>query len=273
MEISPTPASILRETVDDILANPGAAVRISVPTVAAIALTLLVTALGVTASDGGASAGPAILVALMIAGAALVVGFTWTAVAWHRHVILGEPAGALLPRWPSGHLLGYFGRSILVSLVVIAVLIVPLLIASQIAPTSSSLTETSQSYELLSFPADFSPLSIVVWAVLSALTWGVSLRAGLILPARAIGEPKTLGEVWAVTKGRFVSFFAPLGLIIAVVFAVLDLTTGVVPFGGVTELLAAWLQMMIGIGILTRLHIGYFGHTAPSLLNLGTKAD
>jgi hypothetical protein len=90
------------------------------------------------------------------------------------------------------------------------------------------------------------------------------LRAGLILPASAIGEPKTLGDVWNKTNGRFLTFFAPLGLVLALVFAVLDVTTSYFAFGGVSQLLSMWLQVMIGIGILTREYTGFFGHSAHS---------
>lgn len=269
-----TPASALKSTVDDILGKPGVAFRISMPLVlvTVVLFVLVVTTLNafedtlVVPSEQGLTFWLVGLLAVVFGVFALVVCWTWTAVAWHRHVILGEQPGTLLPPWPGGRLLGYVGRSILVFIVVAVISIGPLILASAIAPTSTSddpMDGTMRSYEFGGMPPDFSPLSLVVWVVLAALIWGVSLRVGLILPAGAIDRPKTLGETWGATKGRFLNLFAPLGLVIAVVFAVLDLTTSVFSFGGVAELASVWLQSMIGIGILTRLHIGFFG-SAPA---------
>lgn len=259
-------AQILRETVDDIFSDPRGSIQCLAPTLFGLAL-IVVGGFLTIAIGGGAGIGrdDSTTAGQIGAGAvlflALLVGWLWTAVSWHRMIVLGERPGRVFPSWHGGNILGYFGRGLLVALLVVLASLPLVMIASLIAPNTVDPAvggdPASYTYMIGSSPTDLSPLGIGVWFVMTAIVCGLSLRLSFILPAGAVNRPLSVGEAWSLTSGRFVSLFAPLGVLLALVVLSINLIAGLVSFGGVLDLFALSLETLLGIGVLTRLYI-YF---------------
>ena len=106
------------------------------------------------------------------------------AVAWHRYVLLEEIPQGWFPQIRTGLVLGYFGRSFLIGLVVaIAAGIVGGLLMAALGAIGGP---------ALAFVA---AIAIAVGAGL------IFYRLSLILPAGAIGNAMRMGESWRATAG------------------------------------------------------------------------
>jgi hypothetical protein len=267
-----TAGQVLRDTVDDIFADPRASVVCVAPILFTLAL-IFAAALALELTYGpdlssqmdsgpispgavGAFVGGAI--ALLLVG---VTSWLWTAVAWHRMVVLGEKPGFALPPWSGGKFLGYLGRTILIS-ILIAFGSIPLIsVAAIFAPDAVTMSDGAETgsyyYGVGMGPSDFSPMGLIVWLAMTAILYGFSLRLGLILPAGAVGRPMPLGEAWQLTSGRFASLFLPLGVLLTLVDLCINSLASLVSFGGVPDIFALGLTTLIGIGVLTRLYMGF----------------
>lgn len=269
---------IVRETVDDILGDLRGALVCMMPLVAA-SFVMFAGLYGIfsltppeafdatgqvdyTAEDAGIFA-LAMIVLLIL----FVVAWPWSAVAWHRKVVLREGTSSVFPRWQGGRILGYIGRTILVSVLALLASIPLLLLASAVVPNvvSQGNDGTAQSYEYTmgDGPTDLSPLGLAMWLVLSGFIYGLFLRLSLILPAGAVGKRLGVGQVWEGTKGHFFSLFVPLGLLLSVISTVLSLIASLVSFGGVLDILTFGMVTLLGIGVLTRLYLHFFPWDAP----------
>lgn len=268
-------AQIFRETVDDIFSDLDGSLQCLAPTLVGLALIVVVGFLTIGVGSGSdigldVMPTPGQVVAFLILFLVLCVGWLWTAVAWHRMIVLGEKPGRVFPSWHGGKIFGYLGRGLLVVLLVLLASLPLAIIASLIAPNTVDPEvggdPTSYTYMIGSSPTDLSPLGIGVWFVMTAIVYGLSLRLSLILPAGAVGRPLSLGEAWSLTTGRFVGLFAPLGILLALVVLAINLIAGLVSFGGVLDLFALSLETLLGIGVLTRLYI-YFTDRGQALVD------
>jgi hypothetical protein len=267
-----TAGQVLRETVDDIFADPRASLVCLVPLVFAFALIFAaVVALELTYGtdlssqtesaqiDTGAVGW--IVAAVIALVLIMVTSWLWTAVAWHRMVILGEKPGFALPPWRGGKFLGYFARTILISILLIFGSIPLLAVAAIFAPDAVEISDGTETgsyyYGVGTGPSDFSPLGLIVWLAVTAIIYGFSLRLGLILPAGAVGRAMPLGEAWQLTSGKFASLFLPLGVLLTLVDLCINFVASLVSFGGVLDMFALGLTTLIGIGVLTRLYMGF----------------
>jgi hypothetical protein len=171
---------------------------------------------------------------------ASVVCTVWIAVAWHRYVLIGEDSTGWLPRWDGGNVLGYFGRSMLLGLVVVGA-IVPL-----------SLLVATLGGVLGAFAM---PL------VVAGGVFAVLYRFGLILPARAMGRDMALLESWNATRDTGGTIAS---LVLVTIAMTLLVQVPTVVSGNAQSLLSViysaitgWFVLMIGTSILTSLYGHY----------------
>lgn len=178
---------------------------------------------------------------------------SWVAVSWHRFVLLEEYPGLLpalsgRPVWP------YLGRVIILAMLMVLISIplglgiglisAPFVMNSGVG-TTGELTGTFAVVSLL--------LGIAFAAILSWL-W---LRWGLTLPAIAVGKPMGLRESWAATKPMSGAILAASLILFAISIAitfVIDRIFGVSVIAIVLGLIVNWINIMVGISMLTTLY-------------------
>lgn len=161
--------------------------------------------------------GPEMLLTLLLGIASL-----WTIVAWHRFVLLEEYPSSL-PAFHGDRMLVYFGKSILISLV----MIIPM------AGLGLVIGLLGQVLPILSIFAVLLIIPAVVW---------MFYRLSPLLAAAAVGQPMKLTEAWvatssisgAVVVAAVLTFFVgiALQLIGGLIFAI-------IPFVGIAGLVLA----------------------------------
>jgi hypothetical protein len=250
--------AIVRQTVDDILSAPGRAFVCLMPCIAGAAILiglLVVYSNLITGFPGTATIAAAVILFVIF----VFTCYTWTAVAWHRMVILSEPSRGLMPPWPGSLITGYIGRSLLL-MILLLLLMIPFFIVFSAVNTVLPLGSDGQSFKFMlgEPPTSFAPQYLLVWVLFNGILAGLLLRISLILPGGAIGHPIPLAAAWDATRGHFLSLFVPLGLLLPIINLVFSLVSSVASFGGVLEILSAMLLLLLGIGVVTRLYMLFF---------------
>ena len=248
--------------------NLGLALKVSlVPYGIALAATILLGGAGLAsmaaldptdpvateAAFSGAAAGAALLVV-----AIFVVASLWVAVAWHRATLLEEPVG-WVPPFHGGPILGYFGRSLLIGIVLAFAYLALALVAGLLG-------------------ALLPPLAILVLLAGTVALVVVFYRLATILPAGAVERPMGLGEAWSATSGASGAI-----LLVAVLTVALSLALqlpGLLVGGGlgavgdpaaaatgglisvIYGVVVQWILLMVGISVLTVLY-GHFVEDRP----------
>ena len=171
-----------------------------------------------------------------------VVSSLWIAVGWHRFVLTGETPPGFVPRWHGSEMLSYFGRSLLIGLLLIAIASVIGGLALGLAAQVPALT------------------GMVVFGLVGLCSY-VFFRLGLVLPAAALGQSLKLRESWDATK-RDTTALVQLAVIVMggrlliEIPGMIDGTTGGV-VSLVYNVVLNWFVTMIGVSLLTTLY-GYF---------------
>jgi len=210
---------------------------------ATIVVVGLVLAMGVplaafdeNASDlpPGVSPGSFIFLVLVLMIVVSVVMF-WIAVSWHRFILLEEYPSGIFPTFRFDRILAYFGRGLLLGLLMI-VAYIPLMII------------------FLGLAGNMALVAVIV-AVLYVLFMIVCFyRLTVILPAAAIGKPVSLGEAWASTKGTAGSIL--ILLIVAALFQiVVQLIFALLAF---IPVLGVLLTVFFGILVLPMINVSIF---------------
>ncbi len=179
--------------------------------------------------------------------------FLWIAVAWHRFVLLQERPGLILPAFHGRQILSYFGRGVLVGLILIAVAIPLEILATVIVLPGVMASGTVPT------PGAAVPLVLIVSVVILGVPLSyIYYRLCLVLPAAAIGKPLRLGQSWAMTKKATGGIW--LVVIAVVLVSVLNgLVNPLLGFGlGGTILrsLIGFVLFLFGISFMTTLY-GY----------------
>ncbi|HMR29762.1 MAG TPA: hypothetical protein PKA13_02515 [Geminicoccaceae bacterium] len=190
----PLPArELVARTYQDVIANRDGLVRIGLPwLVGPFVLNVLGTAIeGVVVS--------------LIADLASFVGLSAIAVAWHRHVILGEPLSGPIAS-VNGRVLRYLLLGVLVSLLAV----IPGILIVSAASTVGLVDGEGSLLSVLALAAAFFA-AVMVFA-----------RLQLVFPGVAIGDPAGLRGSWQMTRGNGGRLLAGLLLtILPVIGAVL----------------------------------------------------
>lgn len=176
---------------------------------------------------------------LILAVVSLIISL-WIAVAWHRYILLEEIPDGYLPQWHGDRMAAYFGRSILIMLVMLGVILVssvPLIIGMSGA-----------------IGGPFLALGII-FAIF------VFYRLCAILPSSAMGKPITMREAWVATEGTTGTIIV---LIICMIVCLFLMFMPAALFGAISTalgmaylIIAQWFVTMFGISIFTTFY-GYF---------------
>lgn len=164
----------------------------------------------------------------------------WIAVGWHRFVLLAEAPRGWLPPMRGPEMLRYFGRSALIGVLIVAViLVVSLMLATLVVPIAPDLA------------------GAVIGA--GALFVGMILfyRLAVVLPAGAIGRSMGFGEAMRLTSGH-TGTVVILALLTVGFTLLLDVPTLIDDTGGLVTLIyqvtVGWIGLMLGVGVLTALY-------------------
>lgn len=246
---------IFRHSVRQVFGNLGAALKVSgVLYLVQLGVTL---GLGVDFSqmdqatiqarvaDGSLSLVPLI----SIFAVSLVVGL-WITVAWHRYVLRSEWPKGVVPAFHGDRMAAYFGQSLLIGAVMLPVALIW-------AFAIGLLFFDPQAPEAVLTPVQ-RILSMLVLEV-PLLVFAFRFSAGL--PGVALGDGGGIGLAWRKTAGHTGDL-----ILVAVLASVLfwgieqpaALFAGSAPLVSRAWLIATgWVQMMVGISILTTLYGHY----------------
>ncbi len=185
--------------------------------------------------------------AILLSGLVTVLSGVWIAVAWHRYVLREEGAG-FLPVFLGGRFLGYFGKTLLIFLILLPIAAVLGVVAT---------------FLLIPFAQFGSPLGILM--VTGALVYlplvVIGLRLSTILPGVALmpGQPLTAG--WNATHGETANFVVLALLTLGMTLVVSVPSAFVFAPQSVPAILwnfaAGWFVTMVGVSILTTLYGHY----------------
>ena len=242
-----------------ILGNFGAAVRVSLPSLVAIVVVAglsitLFPALGMIEhpammETAPFSAGGVAMV--FLSAVAMAVAFLWSAVAWHRFILLEEYPGATGPRWNGAAIWRYFVAGIVLGLVLV-LLGVALGIVVGIASFAFGRPGGDGAMVLG---------AVLMFALVVVPLILVSYRLSPILPAAAVGERLSIKDAWAATRGAFWPFLI-LAIVTSLASWALGLPTPILMraslvLGLIWTIAVQWVTMLFGVSILTTIY-GYF---------------
>lgn len=170
---------------------------------------------------------------------AAAIASLWIAVNWHRYVLLEEIPAGPVPPFRGDLVLGYFGRSVLIALLLVVALFTLAIPAGLL---------------MTSMPGATLPL---VLATVAGVLY-VFLRLGVILPAGTLGRKLTLHNAWQATGAESGAIFA------LAVISVLGMTLVMIPnivagdslslLSTVYGLAVGWVVTMVGASLLTSLY-------------------
>ena len=185
-----------------------------------------------------------ILFAIIIMAATTTVLFCWVAVAWHRYALREEHPGRFLPRWHGDAASKYLGSSLRIFFVSIPIGLLLGIVFGVISALAGQGTFISTDGGVLGRAFNF----LVGYAL---------LRFALILPTAALGGRMKLGESWTLTEPFampvFVAQVFNMGFF-SVPFLVAQTPLGASLNSFAYFAVATWLQVMVGISILTTLY-------------------
>jgi len=169
-----------------------------------------------------------------------IITSLWIAVAWHRYILLEEVPEGFLPEWHGARMAAYFGRSLLIGLAMLGVVLLsalPMFVGIQGVLGSA----------LVTFGAIFSIF--------------LFYRVCAVLPSAAMGKPLTMAESWRATEGNTGTIIVLVLCMLVGVFALMLPGAILAPISltlSVVYLVAAqWFITMFGISIFTTFY-GYF---------------
>lgn len=206
---------------------------------------MVALALGVSPNLGEVAPTPEAAIRAMVAALAYLLGSLWIAVSWHRFVLGRDPGGAFVPPFHGALIWGYFWRSLAIAVIVMLVgMAIGMLAGMVVMPLIGGTWLGGVLMTLL--------------LVVPLLT--VMYRFSAILPGVALGQEVSLSDGWAATVGE-TGTVLQLAAISGVAGVLLGVPYFVLPVGSILTLLwdvaAGWLQLMVGVSILTTLYGHY----------------
>lgn len=188
--------------------------------------------------------------------AALVstVLWLWLVVGWHRYILLNEKP-TLVPAFRADRMLGYFGKSILIGLILIPL---GFILGFVVGGIASGMMHGGSNPVLALLV-----MGLVVYVPLAT----VGTRLATMLPGAALEPGVPVFSGWEATRGATVTI---LGIVVlSVVFVVILDFIGMRLFADpmsipalVYELVKQWVVAMVGASILTTLY-GHYVEKRP----------
>jgi hypothetical protein len=207
------------------------------------------------------------MVLVYTAGLLALLAGASIAVAWHRHIILGERPGLSGSNIVTISFWRYAAVGIAIFLVAFLPLLIFLLFAFFLAPFATS--------DVPYHPPKFPFLEFALFLLLYLVAMAIMLRLVLLLPARAAGNwSPTFRDSWNRTRGNtwrlfwgFVACIVPPGLLIQIfsleLFALNGFPTpadDVIRFVGIGAVLWAFYLLVtpIAVGFLSLSYLHFF---------------
>jgi hypothetical protein len=189
----------------------------------------------------------------IVAFVVAIVCFTWTAVAWHRYILLDETPG-WLPPFNGGRIWAYILRTILVALILIPVAIIAILVLGIVGGIiGGAIGQANQALGV--------GIAFVFVAAAYVVAIVVAYRLYASLPGAAIDNGAGIGDAWratAATWGTMLMLAIITVVISLLVSFVIGWVTGLAPTVGVVlQLVYSWIAGLVGVSIVTTLY-GYY---------------
>jgi hypothetical protein len=184
----------------------------------------------------------------MITMISMTFVYVWVVVGWHRYVLL-EESPSFVPKLEAGRIFAYLGKSLLIFLLLIPVVLVAGILFGIVGAVVGSM------------PPGAAGNPVFGMAIGVLLVFPISLfvyRMSPLLPAAAIGRTMTISQAWGAMKGEM-GMLAMLGLISTALTVALSLPTLLLLPLGTGPLMAyqfvvGWIQLMVGASIITTLY-------------------
>lgn len=196
--------------------------------------------LGTSSGQAGSDFGRILLAAVIF-----TVAFFWTAVAWHRFVLLGEISG-WRPPFHGRRMAAYFGKGLLIGLILVIPALMLMFFITMLAAN---------------LPAGLAPYTMLLVVPAYLLISTIGLRLATILPGVALGHQTSVIDGLTASDGNGLNF---LGLVVILALASLA-TDFIAQFLAPISLglmfvwciPAQWFLAMLGLSILTTLYGHY----------------
>lgn len=176
----------------------------------------------------------------------LLVIELWVFVAWHRFILLEEYPEGWIPRFRLDRIFAYFGKFILLALIVVGSGTALMLIVSVVFAVGG------RAGGILA-----TAVVIMFWIAIFV----ASYRLTPILPAAAIGRPLTISQAWNATRGSGWAIVLVLVLIFIVQFLIQLVASFSMmifaPLGFVFLLLSMLVMTLLYVSVLTTLYGHY----------------
>lgn len=237
---------IFIHSVRQVFGNFNAAVRVSAAIYVAQAAIALAFGPPMPAGDGDLPQTPEAMFGLAVTAFSFLVGSLWIAVAWHRYVLREEHSPAAVPPFHGARMADYFVKSLLIGLIAAAIGAVAGMLAAFILLP-------------LAGPAAGAMVPFVVMVPVFVVLY----RFSAILPGVALGESVRFTAGWEATVGE-TGTMVGLAAVSALASLLLGLPLAILPGlpGLLWEFVANWVQLMVGISILTTLYGHYIERRA-----------
>lgn len=241
--------NIFKHSVTMVVNNFGVAIKLAIPLIAVMLLSVIFFGADVFAGDMGydpygatpydqAEVGKSLLSLLL-----QIIASLWVAVAWHRYILLEETPGGILPPFHGSRVLAYFGWGLLLALIVGVISGVIGAIGGIMGAMGGGFMGLLGGIVIL--------VAVVTAVVLSA-------RLYVVLPAAAIGEKLSLGQAWEATRGyagtiilAYVIFIVLAGIVGGIIGAI-SVFSGFV--GALLMIAVQVVLTMIGLSFLTTVY-------------------
>jgi hypothetical protein len=186
---------------------------------------------------------------IVVAALISVVLWLWIVVGWHRYILLNEKP-RLVPAFRFDRMLGYFGKSILIALILLPLALILGFVGGGIAAG------------MVQGRGDFIPALIVLGLVVYVPLAVVGMRLATMLPGAALEPGVPVFSGWAATSGATLTI---LGVVILSFIFTLALDflgdwlfrNPMAAPALIYELVKQWVVAMVGASILTTLYGHY----------------
>lgn len=239
---------ILKHSLRQVFGNLNGALQVSAVLYATQALVGLILGAGLV-TQGGMRPGmmnQSLWIGLLAAVIVAIFTSLWIAVSWHRHVLLGEQTG-FVPVFRGDRIWAYVVRSLGYGII--------LAIGGALWGT---VVTAALSPLLMGEPLAWA-VALAILVYLPILVVGFRLTADV--PSTALGAEVPFLSGWRATAGHTKDIAVMVVILIAIGLAVEML--GLMIFGRIPvinliwSLTVGWLQMMVGVSILTTLYGHY----------------
>lgn len=166
-----------------------------------------------------------------------LIAFSWIAVAWHRFILNKEINQELLPELNVQRIVLYAWKTILISVCLVLMLMLPLLILTVV-------------FSAVGLGGSVSLLSLVAFYYLL-------LRFGMILPATAVDKELKFSESFIATKPLATQIIGVAFIQVIFVLVLAVVTAAIAPNNLVGVLIGAvtqWVGVLVSASLLTTLY-------------------